>query len=500
MRNSLLALVLVAGAVFVPLTVSATEGGTGAVYGTVTDEVTGDPIDDLCVWVTQNGQETNYSGWTDSNGVYEIGGMEPGSYDLEFVDCELGGYDSESVAASVTAEGATKADATMGLASGYGLIRGTVTDADTGEGIQYACAKVYHSHDDILVRTGWSGEDGSYQVRIEAGDYRVRFYPCEGIPYLEQWYDGAEGWNDSSVVTVTSRSRTNGIDAAMVADPNVPSVVWGTVVNGDNGHGVDGYCVSVYIGDDKVKTVLTGDLGGWEMEVEPGEYRFKAWACEGATDLGHVWYLDAVEFADSDVVAIPSAGEIELEELIVGEHRFRDSVHSMFIEDINWLAEQGITLGCNSDATAFCPDDLVTRAHMAAFLHRALAELLTPGEPVTFDDIEDSIFKEDIEWLASVGITLGCDAEGQLFCPDEKITRAQMAAFLHRALKDILAPTGPTEGFDDTTGSQFEDDIAWLAAVGVTNGCDAEGTDFCPDGNVIRSHMAAFLHRALGDS
>ena len=74
-----------------------------------------------------------------------------------------------------------------------------------------------------------------------------------------------------------------------------------------------------------------------------------------------------------------------------------------------------------------------------------------------------------------------------------------MAAFLHRALADLLEG-GEGPGFDDTAESPFSDDIEWLASVGVTNGCDAEGTEFCPDEPVIRSHMAAFLHRALGDS
>lgn len=497
MRNSLLAFVLVAGALLVPLTSSAVEEGGGAVWGKVTDAVTGHPIGDICVWVTQGGNETPYSGWTKSDGVYEIGGMPAGSYDLEFSDCELFRYDAEVAAADVPIDGANQVDAQLNLATGRGAIVGTVTDADTGAGVQYACVKLYHSLDDILVVVGWTGEDGSYQIVAEAGDYRVRFYPCEGIPYLEQWFDGAEGWNASTVVTVVSRSYTTGVDAAMVPNPNLPSIVWGYVVDGDTGHGVNGYCVSRYVGDGKVATVLTGDLGGWEMEVEPGEYRFKAWACEGHEDLGHVWYLDAVEFANAVVVGVSGGGEIPLDDLIVGVNRFRDSVDSIFLEDINWLAENGITLGCNLDATAFCPEELVTRGHMAAFLHRALVDILVPGEPVTFEDIDDSIFKHDIEWIASVGITLGCDAEGTRFCPHEEITRAQMAAFLHRALADILV-AGESGGFEDTAGSHFEEDIEWLQSVGVTNGCDAEGAEFCPDQPVIRSHMAAFLHRALG--
>ena len=45
-----------------------------------------------------------------------------------------------------------------------------------------------------------------------------------------------------------------------------------------------------------------------------------------------------------------------------------------FHDDIAWLAEAGVTKGCNPPAnTEFCPKDEVTREQMAAFMHR-LAE------------------------------------------------------------------------------------------------------------------------------
>jgi hypothetical protein len=46
---------------------------------------------------------------------------------------------------------------------------------------------------------------------------------------------------------------------------------------------------------------------------------------------------------------------------------------STFVRDIVWLASAGITRGCNPPANdRFCPKDRVTREQMAAFLHRAL--------------------------------------------------------------------------------------------------------------------------------
>ena len=107
---------------------------------------------------------------------------------------------------------------------------------------------------------------------------------------------------------------------------------------------------------------------------------------------------------------------------------FTDDEASIFEADINRLAEAGITTGCTP--TTFCPDGLVTRGQMAAFLERALA---LPATAIDFfTDDETSIFEPSINRLAAAGITTGCTPT--TFCPDGLVTRGQMAAFLHRAL------------------------------------------------------------------
>jgi hypothetical protein len=51
---------------------------------------------------------------------------------------------------------------------------------------------------------------------------------------------------------------------------------------------------------------------------------------------------------------------------------------NIFHDDITWLADQGVTRGCNPpDNTEFCPGDNVTREQMAAFLHRLSGSVLT---------------------------------------------------------------------------------------------------------------------------
>jgi hypothetical protein len=67
---------------------------------------------------------------------------------------------------------------------------------------------------------------------------------------------------------------------------------------------------------------------------------------------------------------------------------------------------------------------------MAAFLVRAFGLDARSHDP--FKDDDGSVFEPDIERLDASGITAGC-APGR-FCPDQGVTRGQMAAFLHRAL------------------------------------------------------------------
>ncbi len=115
--------------------------------------------------------------------------------------------------------------------------------------------------------------------------------------------------------------------------------------------------------------------------------------------------------------------------------RFYDTAGSMFLNAIEWLAAEGITAGCNPPAnTLFCPKDNVTRGQMAAFLVRALG-LTDAGAGDLFTDDDNSMFASAIDKLATAGITLGCNPpDNDRFCPDDNVTRGQMAAFLQRAL------------------------------------------------------------------
>jgi uncharacterized delta-60 repeat protein len=169
---------------------------------------------------------------------------------------------------------------------------------------------------------------------------------------------------------------------------------------------------------------------------------------------------------------------------------FDDDNGSVHEADIEALAASGITRGCGE--RLFCPRDSVTRDQMAAFLQRAVPLPYPAGDPDSFSDDDGSVFESDIEALAASGVTRGCAEE--LFCPSAPVTRGQMAAFLVRAL-GLERPAGDPDTFADDNGSVFESDIEALAASGITRGCGPQS--FCPDDPVTREQMASFLVRAF---
>jgi hypothetical protein len=162
---------------------------------------------------------------------------------------------------------------------------------------------------------------------------------------------------------------------------------------------------------------------------------------------------------------------------------------------IEAIAAEGITNGCNPPGNdRFCPQDEVTRGQMAAFLARALN---LPPAADAFDDDSGSIFEQAINKLAGAGITQGCNPPTNTrYCPDDSVTRGQMAAFLARAFR--LDGGAGADLFSDDDGSVFEQAIDKIGTARITTGCNPPTNDhYCPDAPVRRGEMAVFLTRAL---
>ena len=114
-----------------------------------------------------------------------------------------------------------------------------------------------------------------------------------------------------------------------------------------------------------------------------------------------------------------------------------------------------------------------------------------------FADVPVGAFAADwIEQFATEGVTAGCG--GGNYCPDATITRAQMAIFLLRGEhgSTYIPPVATGVVFSDVPAGSFAANwIEQLAAEGITSGCG--GGNYCPDNPVTRAEMAVFLVRAF---
>lgn len=165
---------------------------------------------------------------------------------------------------------------------------------------------------------------------------------------------------------------------------------------------------------------------------------------------------------------------------------------------VNELARLGIFEGTECDANRFCPRDPLKRWAMAVWLVRVLGERPTAGEGTTFADVDDELWWSDyVEQLAERGVTSGCRIDPPRYCPDRNVTRGQMATFLVSAFGLASAPPA---GFTDTEDSVHADNIDALAAAGITAGCQKEPLRYCPQQPVTRGQMATLLQRAIEGS
>lgn len=344
---------------------------------------------------------------------------------------------------------------------------------------------------DELFAKGYDDPDRAYMVFVEDGPY------C-GVGTLDPTDDRPDpAENNNNVRFEPAFSRIDepcwGFAEAHELGHNLGAVQQSAPHSTGGSHCTDGYDAMCY--DDG-----TVGSGGYGETVCPDELSYFALDCNNddyfspapapGSHLASRWNIRDNEwlletFTDAAIVG-----------LTVGPTgtRFDDvALDDTFMRDIDDLARNGVTRGCNPPAnTKYCPSNTVTREQMAAFLNRLLG---LPAGSATFTDVPaDSPFRNDIAALADAGITRGCNPpDNTEFCPKDPVTREQMAAFLKRAL-DL--PAGTATFTDVPAENPFSKDIAALADAGITRGCNPpDNTKFCPGNDVTREQMAAFLKR-----
>ena len=159
------------------------------------------------------------------------------------------------------------------------------------------------------------------------------------------------------------------------------------------------------------------------------------------------------------------------------------------------LSAEDVLDGTGCGRRRLCPEDHLWRWEMAVWLIRVVDDGVDPRPTrrSRFSDVEaDAWWSPHVERLAELGITEGCKTEPLSYCPDQPVTRAQMASFLVRAFK---LPRAGSAGFEDTAGNVHARNIDAIYAAEITIGCASIPLMYCPGRYTTRAQMARFLLR-----
>ena len=99
---------------------------------------------------------------------------------------------------------------------------------------------------------------------------------------------------------------------------------------------------------------------------------------------------------------------------------------------------------------------------------------------------------------SGLGILEGTDCSPGEFCPAEVLKRWVMAVWLVRVLDGADPDTFSRRSADVDPDQWWAPYVERLAVLGVTHGCATGPARFCPNDSVTRGQMATFLTRAIG--
>ena len=180
-----------------------------------------------------------------------------------------------------------------------------------------------------------------------------------------------------------------------------------------------------------------------------------------------------------------------------GVNPFTDiSEKDWFYGDVMFVYENGLMLGTSK--TLFSPHGTAMRGMMATILWRMEGSPVPKGKN-SFTDVEAGKWYADaITWTTENGIFAGYGKDK--FCPDDPITREQLAAIFYRYADYKgydLTVKGDLDKFKDTDKitDYAKTAMQWAVGSGLVKGKSGNLLD--PQGTATRAEIAAMLHRFI---
>ena len=162
-----------------------------------------------------------------------------------------------------------------------------------------------------------------------------------------------------------------------------------------------------------------------------------------------------------------------------------------FYAPVLWAVEHKIAYG--TDDTHFSPNRSCTRAQVVAFLWRAMGSPAPTTTKCPFVDIKSSdYFYSAILWAVEKGITYGTNSTH--FSPNATVTRADFVTFLWRA-ENRPGYKGQSTFVDVPSNSYYASAVLWAAENKIAYGVN--DTHFAPAQFCTRGQVVSFLYRDL---
>ena len=155
-----------------------------------------------------------------------------------------------------------------------------------------------------------------------------------------------------------------------------------------------------------------------------------------------------------------------------------------YTDAVQWSTDNGIA---DIAGPCFGPDTPVSRGETAVWIYN-MENQPAAGNSHSFTDVTDASQNDAISWMANNEITTG--KSPTTFAPDETLTRAEAATFLHR-LAD--KPSVPPHNFSDVVAAWQQGGVSWMSHTGITTGTSP--TTFAPEDTLTRADLVTFLYR-----
>ena len=155
-----------------------------------------------------------------------------------------------------------------------------------------------------------------------------------------------------------------------------------------------------------------------------------------------------------------------------------------YSEPVQWMVDNNIVT--DTTGPCFSPHTPATRGETALYMWRVQNQPQAPPHP--FNDVTNDDQHPAVSWMYDTEITTGTSPT--TFGPDQQLTRAQLAALLHRLAGE---PTASGHPFVDVVAGWQQQPVAWMVANEITTGTNP--TTFAPNEPVTRGQLATFLYR-----